>query len=170
MKTLSCGFHIDHNLFKIYALDTARLFVELFPWFYMPQSVHKVLSTQCIHGHLIISRMLLPIGMLSEEPQESRNKELKRFREHHTRKISRTATNMDLLHLLLVTSDPVISSLRKPIQTKRITLTGDMLALLSAADIPSLLKQTAFSSGDNLSCGNEPSDDDSDSVFNRTFT
>jgi len=34
------------------------------------------------------------------------------YREHHTRKNSRLNTNEDLMHTLLFTSDPYISSLR----------------------------------------------------------
>lgn len=54
---------------------------------------------------------------MSEEAQECRNKDFKNYREHHTRKNSRLNTNNDLLHILLISSDPVISSLRK-IKTK----------------------------------------------------
>lgn len=55
---------------------------------------------------------------MSEEAQECRNKDFKNYREHHTRKNSRLNTNKDLLHILLISSDPVISSLRK-IKTKK---------------------------------------------------
>lgn len=51
--------------------------------------------------------------MLSEEAQEARNKDCKRFREDYTRKFSRLCTMEDLFHLLLVTSDPVITQLRR---------------------------------------------------------
>ena len=45
--------------------------------------------------------------------QESRNKEYQKFRLHHARKCSRSATNEDVFHTLLYTSDPYISSHRK---------------------------------------------------------
>jgi hypothetical protein len=51
----------------------------------MPASVHKIL----IHGAIIITEAMLPIGQISEEAQESRNKDLKQFREFHARKMSR---------------------------------------------------------------------------------
>lgn len=60
------------------------------------------------------------IGQLSEDAQEARNKDYKRFRLHHARKCSRSATNEDVLHTLLYTSDPYISSLGKP-RTKNYT-------------------------------------------------
>lgn len=61
---------------------------------------------------------LIPIGQLSEEAQEARNKESRRYREQFTRKTSRIDTNTDLLHILLISSDPLISSYRKLPQKK----------------------------------------------------
>jgi hypothetical protein len=75
----------------------------------MPSSVHKIL----LHGSLVISAALLPIIQMSEEAQEARNKDLKNIRENYSRKCSRIETNENLLHGLLVSSDPVISNLRK---------------------------------------------------------
>ena len=74
----------------------------------MPSSVHKLL----IHGAEIINKALLPIGQLSEEAQETKHKDLKKFRNTNTRKISRKATNEDLFNRLLLTSDPYISTIR----------------------------------------------------------
>lgn len=57
---------------------------------------------------------VLPIGLLSEDTRESRNKDYKSIRLHHARKCSRSAMNEDVLfHGLLFTSDPYISSIRK---------------------------------------------------------
>ena len=89
------------------AKESAKLFVSLYAWYYMPASVHKVL----IHRSAIVSAALLPIGQLLEEAQEARNKDIKKIREHYTRKLSRESTNLDLMRRL--TSDPVISSLRE---------------------------------------------------------
>uniref|UniRef100_A0A2S2QGT6 Uncharacterized protein n=1 Tax=Sipha flava TaxID=143950 RepID=A0A2S2QGT6_9HEMI len=76
----------------------------------MPSSVHKIL----LHDSLVISTALLSIGQMSEEAQEARNKNLKNIRENYCRKCSRVETNEVLLHgfITLVSSDPVISSLR----------------------------------------------------------
>jgi len=60
----------------------------------MPSSVHKIL----VHGGKVIKSALLPIGQLTEEAQEARNKDFKRFREYNTRKCNRYATNADLIH------------------------------------------------------------------------
>lgn len=114
LKTISSGFTINTQAFEYYARKTAEHFISLYPWYYMPASVHKVL----IHGSTIISSAILPIGQMSEEAQEARNKHFKEYRESHSRKISREATNVDVMHRLLETSDPVISSLRKQLQMK----------------------------------------------------
>lgn len=74
----------------------------------MPPSVHKIL----LHSTEIIENFLIPIGQLSEDAQEARHKEVKRIRECNTGKRSRTHTMEDMVHMLLATSDPFISSLR----------------------------------------------------------
>ena len=61
---------------------------------------HELLLTM-IDGK-IISAALLPIGQLSEEAQEARNKDLKKCRESFARKISKEETNKDLMRRLLV--------------------------------------------------------------------
>lgn len=46
----------------------------------MPPSIHSIL----IHGYLIVEAVVLPIGMFSEEAQECKNKDIKRYRESVT--------------------------------------------------------------------------------------
>lgn len=127
LQVMSSGKNINATEFGRYAYDTAQLFVTKYRWYYMPSSVHKVL----IHGESVIRHYsLLPLGQLSEDAQESRNKDYKRFRLHHARKCSRIATNEDVLHTLLYTSDPLITSLRKPYSKKFVELLDEALALL----------------------------------------
>jgi len=83
----------------------------------MPANAHKVL----IHGCHIIEYFDLPISLLSEEALEARHKEIRKNRLHHTRKTSREDTNTDLLNILLLTSDPLISSHRKTVTKKHNT-------------------------------------------------
>lgn len=130
LRTITCGYAINVEAFENYCAHLAQLFVNEYSWYYMPQSVHKIL----IHGGQIIRVAALPIGQLSEEAQEARNKDSRRFREFHTRKFSRKKTIEDLIHMLLISSDPLISSIRK----RRVKLSGelpnDVIALL---DYPS---------------------------------
>lgn len=106
LQTLACGKKINIIQFEKYAFETAEFYIKFYTWYYMPASVHKIL----FHGRKIINSHLLPIDELSEEAQEARNKNFKRFREYHTRKHCRNATNEDIIKKLLISSDPYISS------------------------------------------------------------
>lgn len=108
LQTLACGKDINCEKFDKYCLDTANLCLNLYPWYNMPPSVHKVL----LHGSNIIKHLGLPIGCLSEEAQEANNKIFRKVRAHNSRMKSRQCTNEDIMHYLLVSSDPVISSIR----------------------------------------------------------
>lgn len=108
LRALSSGFDININNFQKLASLTRKLYLDLYSWYYMPVTVHKIL----VHSVDIIQSAILPIGQLSEEAQEARNKDCRRFRRDNTRKRSRIATNIDLLNMLIITSDPVINSLR----------------------------------------------------------
>ena len=93
----------------------------------MPSSVHKIL----LHGEVIIRSVLLPIGELSEEAIEARHKDFRRFRINNTRKCSRLATNEDIIHALLVSSDLVISGLNfKKDKARHVGLDDEAMGLL----------------------------------------
>lgn len=129
--TISSGYDINLEKFRSFALNTAKHFVNQYPWYIMPPTVHKVL----IHGPEVISSALLPIGQLSEEAQEARNKDFKKFRESFSRKCSREKCNEDILNLLLVTSDPVISSIRQLPRKKIRRYPNEVLELIEAPDV-----------------------------------
>ena len=104
---------------KIHTSEESKLqnlFVDKYPWYAMPTTMHKIL----IHGALVIESCLLPIGQLSEEAQEARHKDVKAYRQKYSRKSARTKTMEDVFHWLLVSSDPVITNLRK-LPPKKIT-------------------------------------------------
>ncbi|KAF0308141.1 hypothetical protein FJT64_020619 [Amphibalanus amphitrite] len=133
LRAASSNFHLDEERFGVYAVETARMLVSQYGWFRMPQSVHKLL----IHAPTVSAGMLLPLGAMSEEAQEARNKDFKAIREHHSRQISRVQSNTDLVHRLLETSDPLISPLRMrklkiPTTTATDQFPSEVLALLRA--------------------------------------
>jgi len=130
LATIPSGFHINISAFEKYAMDTAKLYIEYYNWYYMPASVHKIL----LHDADVIKHSLLPIGQLSEETSEARNKHYRSFQEHFTRKTSRIDTNIDLLHHLIVTSDPVISSIRPNPFKKMVPISPEVLTLLTSSD------------------------------------
>ena len=104
---MASNYKIDCDKFEKYAHETVELFVHLYGWYNMPPSIHKVL----IHG-AIMKKMIFPIGCFSEEAQEAGNKIFKAARAYNSRKSSRTVNNEDIMHHLLVSSDPVISNLK----------------------------------------------------------
>lgn len=75
----------------------------------MPVSMHKLL----VHSSQIIPNFDLPIGYYSEEALEARNKDNKNFRLFQTRKFNRVVTMTDQYNQLLVSSDPIISTICK---------------------------------------------------------
>lgn len=103
---ITCGEDIDPNKFKVYCMDTAKLYVSLYPWYYMPTCMHRVL----IHGHDIMRWSVLPIGRMSEEAQERSNKSIRKCRESFSRKNCRENTNRDIFNRILITSDPLVNS------------------------------------------------------------
>lgn len=131
LRTLSSGFVINLGEFKKLCDETKRLYVSLYSWYYMPATEHKLL----IHSTEVIKTAIVPIGQLSEEAQEARNEDCRRFREHNTRKYSRLATNRDLLNMLILTSDPLINSLRGIPKKKRNKLCAEVLKLIIAPTI-----------------------------------
>ena len=131
LQVISSGFDIDDEKFKDYCVNTAHLFVALYPWYYMPTSVHKLL----IHGAEIVKYALLPIGQLSEDAQESRNKDIKNFRLHHSRKCSRESNMRDIFNRLLLTSDPFLSSIRKLPQRPVKSLHQEAIQLLKQPEV-----------------------------------
>jgi hypothetical protein len=88
-----------------YATDAAQMYVRLYPWHPMTPLMHKML----IHGAILIENALLPIGRLSEEAAEARNKYFRLYRQNFARKFSRVSCNLDVLNRLLFSSDPVIT-------------------------------------------------------------
>jgi len=42
LMVMASGQDIDTDSFDEYGVQTAKLFVSLYPWFYMPSSVHKI--------------------------------------------------------------------------------------------------------------------------------
>lgn len=134
LRTLSSGYEINLNEFEKHCKQTRQLYLSLYSWYYMPVTVHKLL----VHSIQVIKTSLLPIGQFSEEAQEARNKDCRNFREHNTRKISRVATNTDLLNMLMITSDPLINSLRELPRKKLEKLTPEIINLINPHSAPLL--------------------------------
>ena len=96
-------------------MEKAKRCVTLYEWYNLPSTLHKVL----IHGKDIMEKCIFPVGVLSEEAQECRNKEYEKYRLRHSRKISRTATNQDVMNRMMLTSDPLLAHLTPSFTKKK---------------------------------------------------
>jgi len=109
LQAISCGYDINVDNFRKYAVELARKIVKSFDWYYMPTLVHKLL----LHSPEIILHAVLPIGQMSEDAQEACNKFFRIYRLQFARKNYRQKTMEDVFKRFLVSSDPYISSCRK---------------------------------------------------------
>ncbi|KAL4710844.1 hypothetical protein ACJJTC_016128 [Scirpophaga incertulas] len=126
LRLLSSEYEIDPQKFQEYCDDTRILYLNLYSWYIMPVTLHKIL----IHGAEIIKNCIIPIGQMSEEASEGQNKEIRKVRSGHTCKISRVRSNFDLLKYLLLCSDPYITQLCKLKKKKVTKCNKDFLQLL----------------------------------------
>lgn len=76
LAVISSYNEINVEMFKEYCYETAKEYKRLYNWYYMPPSLHVIL----IHGWRVIEKMILPIGMFSEEAQECINKYIKKYK------------------------------------------------------------------------------------------
>lgn len=147
LQTISSGQLINTNLFREYCKETAMLYVNLYPWYYMPSSVHKLL----IHGADICENFsFIPIGMLSEEASEARNKDFRNVRMAHTRKIGRVQTNLDIIHSFLISSDPYISHIKPKFARLHKQLFPEASALILNNELLSLENEEIEISQENI--------------------
>ena len=152
LQTMTSGFAVHIDKFRVYCLDVAKRYVELYSWYPMPTSVHIVL----IHGYAIIEMSALPIGQLSEDAQEARNKDIRRYLENFARKCTREKTMSDVFRRLLASSDPLITNFQK-LKTKNSTpLPSDVIELLLATPEDNITNISLPSSHDT--CTTDPSD------------
>uniref|UniRef100_A0A2H1WX10 SFRICE_035512 n=1 Tax=Spodoptera frugiperda TaxID=7108 RepID=A0A2H1WX10_SPOFR len=90
----------------------------------------SVLLETLSNGATVIDHAILPIGQLSEEAAEARNKHFRIYRQNFSRKCSREDCNKDVLNRLLLTSDPFLSSNRQRQRKNRKPFSVEALGLL----------------------------------------
>lgn len=134
LDAMCCGIKINTEKFEAYCKETAELYVSLYRFHPMSPTLHKVLS----HGAAVIREAILPIGQLSEEAAEARNKHIRTYRLDYSRKFSRIECNQDVLNRLLLTSDPLLTGMRKTKSKNKKPLFIEVLNLLDENDICNL--------------------------------
>lgn len=109
LMALNSKHKINATKFGIYSQEITNLLLKLYPWKELTPTVHKVLC----HGQIIIEYNILSLGELTEEAQEARNRDFKHAQLFNSRKCSRLSENEDIFNNLMLSSDPVLSSMRK---------------------------------------------------------
>ncbi|XP_047118530.1 calsequestrin-2-like [Schistocerca piceifrons] len=120
----------------------------------MSASVHKLL----IHGANIIKELSLPVGLFSEDVLESSQKEYKGLRLFHARKTSRIHTNTDIVHWMLIASDPNIASKRRRRHIKKRKPFPKEVLLMLEEPVVKMLEDN----GDEETMDDDDDDDDGD--------
>ena len=91
---------------EIYCKELKSLYISEVPWYPLNPSMHKIIE------HLPEFVRLLPptisTGMLSEEPSESANKDIKHWQLSHARQIDPKLRNLDVFRRLCHRSDPLV--------------------------------------------------------------
>ena len=123
---------LNADSFRIYARETAELWVSKYPNFYMPVSLHQLF----IHAWESLRHSSLPITFFTEQSLESCNKNFKADRLHHCRRDTRLHTMTDLFNRQTDRSDLLIATKlqknrKKP---KSSDMPEDLLSLLKDAD------------------------------------
>ena len=105
--SINCQQTLNPELFQNYCNAAYRRYLELYGWFKMPATIHKVLA----YGAEIMVNSPEPLGVLGKEASESRNKYYRRHHKLHARKCSRQANLKNVFNRALRSSDPKISSI-----------------------------------------------------------
>ncbi|KAJ8715499.1 hypothetical protein PYW07_009981 [Mythimna separata] len=77
-----------------------------------------------------MEKALLSIGLLSEAAAEARNKHFRMYRYNFARKFSRIDCNADVMNRLLLSSDPLLTSLRLKPKKRMESLSKEAIAIL----------------------------------------
>ena len=103
---INSGYNINVEAIKQHGLETAKLAVELYPWYKMPQSMHRLF----IHLPQIVEQCPATIGQSSEEAIETSHKCTNHALNHHSRQNSYENMTIDMGHYRMLKTDPIVTS------------------------------------------------------------
>ena len=109
MVAISYQEQLNCDKFESFCLKTFNIIRIKFPLYDVPQGVHELL----FHSYQVARELNLPLGMYSEQAQESSNKVVKKFRKYNIRHSSQIDSNYDLMMRLLTASDPELCQYEK---------------------------------------------------------
>lgn len=95
--------------------ELKNLLKKHYPWKCYSPTVHKLI----FHTPEIAKHFGGLIGIFSEEAQEARNKDFKYDRKNFSRRTGRSASNKDILRMMIIFSDTYISFWRRFVDKSR---------------------------------------------------
>ena len=106
---LSSKLPLCPDKFETYCKETKALYVSELPWYPMCTSLHKILEHSA--DYLRLLPPTITSGMLSEEPSESANKDVKSWQIRHANQSSPEARNLSVFNRFYDRSDPQVLSI-----------------------------------------------------------
>ena len=103
---LASSLPICPEKFQNYCNSVKQVYLDNVGWYKLSPTLHKILE----HGSLVIQLFPDSImsGVLSEEPAEASNKDVKHFQLNHARQDSHEHRNIDVFHRQMDRLDPQI--------------------------------------------------------------
>ena len=103
---LASSLPICPEKFQSYCNAVKQVYLDNVGWYSLSPTLHKILE----HGSLVLQLFPDSImsGILSEEPAEASNKDVKHFQIHHARQDSYEHCNVDVFNRQMQRSDPKI--------------------------------------------------------------
>ncbi|CAL4103545.1 unnamed protein product, partial [Meganyctiphanes norvegica] len=111
---LNSGHSINTVAFRKLGLETAKIHVDVYLWFPMPQSIHRLF----IHGADIAELCPVTMGESSEEAIESSHKCSIWALNHHSRSNSYKNMTTDMGHNRLIKTEPFLNDIITPYRGK----------------------------------------------------
>ena len=101
---LASSLPLSPSKFQAYCDELKDCYVENVGWYPLSPTLHKILE----HGSQVVELFpdSITSGLLSEEPSEASNKDVKKFQIEHARQDSVEHRMTDTFHRLLERSDP----------------------------------------------------------------
>ena len=110
LKAINSGYNINAENFRKIGLETAKRHVELYNWFKIPVSMHRL----WFHVPDIALACPVSIGHSSEEAIESSHKCLIKALNNHCRQDSYEKMTLDMGTNRLINTDPQVTKYFKP--------------------------------------------------------
>ena len=129
---LASGYEVEVSKFRALCEETERIYFDETDgvgWYSLTPSLHRIFK----HSADVIEACPLPIGLTTEEGSESNNKNIRRFRFHHSRRTPWFHSLKDVYDRIMDISDPLIQDTvasRRANSRKKRSLPKEVLALL----------------------------------------